>query len=184
MSFRRGYEDQTGSLASTLEIVGERWTLLIIRDALLGVRRFSDLQISLGVAPNVLQRRLERLVEHGLLERRPYCRRPPRHEYRLTDMGLDLWPVIVSLMQWGDAHLPDERGPAVILRHRGCGGGVDAYRTCTACGARLTPREVWAFAGRSAGPRHPVRLRRASPSRSVEAARRGSGLRRPGVERR
>lgn len=100
------YEGQDCSVARALEVVGERWTLLILRDAFLGVRRFDDFQRSLGVARNVLNARLQRLVEHGLLERRRYQERPERFEYRLTEMGLDLLPVIEALMRWGDRWLP------------------------------------------------------------------------------
>src|SRR3954449_838135 len=111
----RTYDGQVCSVARTLEIVGERWTLLIVRDAFLGVRRFDDFQRSLGVARNVLQGRLERLVESGILERRRYQERPERYEYRLTEMGIDLWPVVLSLLHWGDKHLSSGDGPPVIM---------------------------------------------------------------------
>src|SRR3954469_2905422 len=88
------YDDQVCSIARTLELIGERWTILIVRDAFLGVRRFDELQRSLGIARNVLQNRLERLVEHGILERVRYQERPERFEYRLTEKGIDLWPVL------------------------------------------------------------------------------------------
>ena len=136
------YDGQTCSVARALEIIGERWTILILRDAFLGVRRFDDFQRSLGVARNVLNTRLQRLVEAGLLERSRYQERPERYEYRLTEMGIDLWPTIVSLMQWGDRHLGSDDGPPLLLRHNGCGGEVTSRRTCAACGAELTPRDV------------------------------------------
>src|SRR3954453_4732996 len=101
------YDDQVCSIARTLELIGERWTILIVRDAFLGVRRFDDFQRSLGIARNVLQNRLERLVEHEILERARYQERPERFEYRLTEKGLDLWPVLVSLISWGDRHAAD-----------------------------------------------------------------------------
>src|SRR3954462_7637079 len=104
----RDYDTQVCSVARALEVVGERWTLLVLRDAFLGVRRFDDFQRSLGVARNILQARLERLVDEGLLERQPYQERPPRYEYRLTEKGIELWPAIVALMKWGDRYLfPD-----------------------------------------------------------------------------
>jgi DNA-binding HxlR family transcriptional regulator len=134
-------------VARTLEVVGERWTLLILRDAFLGVRRFDDFQRSLGVARNVLNTRLQRLVDAGLLERRRYQVRPERHEYRLTDMGLDLWPSILALMQWGDRHLAGPDGPPVRLEHRDCGGGVDERRACERCGEVLGPRDVRVLTG-------------------------------------
>jgi DNA-binding HxlR family transcriptional regulator len=168
MPLRHSYEHQNCSVAATLELVGERWTLLIVREVLLGVHRFCELQTDLGVARNVLQVRLERLVEHGILERRRYQQHPPRDGYHLTEKGLDLWPTIVALMQWGDRHLPRSGGPPVEITHRGCGGAMDAHRTCTNCGARLGPRNVWAAPGASAGPEHPLRRRRASPGPRME----------------
>jgi DNA-binding HxlR family transcriptional regulator len=136
---RNDYANQHCSIAGTLELIGERWTLLIVRDAFLGIRRFDDFQRNLGIARNVLQTRLERLVEEGILERSLYQERPPRHEYRLTRKGVDLWPVLVSLMSWGDRHVfPD--GAPVVMRHKDCGGTVDDRRICRECGAAL---EAW-----------------------------------------
>jgi DNA-binding HxlR family transcriptional regulator len=143
------YDGQACSIARSLELIGERWTLLIIRDAFLGIHRFDDFQRSLGVARNVLQGRLERLVECGILERVRYQERPERYEYRLTEMGIDLWPVVVSLLHWGDKHLAPE-GPPVIMEHRGCGGHVNDRRICDACGALLGPRDVRAVRGEPA----------------------------------
>jgi DNA-binding HxlR family transcriptional regulator len=136
------YDTQVCSVAGTLEIVGERWTLLIVRDVFLGVRRFEELQANLGIARNVLQTRLTRLVEAGVLDRVRYQERPERFEYRLTEKGLDLWPVIVSLLQWGDAHVERPGGPPVVLSHRDCGGAVDPHRICASCGQRLGPHDV------------------------------------------
>jgi len=135
------YDTQVCSIARSLEVIGERWTILIIRDAFLGVRRFDDFQRSLGVARNVLQGRLERLVEGGILERVRYQERPERFEYRLTEMGIDLWPVVVSLLSWGDKHLAPD-GPAMLLEHRDCGGHVNDRRICDKCGELLGPRDV------------------------------------------
>ena len=136
------YEGQVCSVARALEVVGERWTILILRDAFLGVRRFDDFQRSLGIARNVLNTRLQRLVETGILERRRYQERPARHEYRLTPMGRDLWPAVVALMQWGDRWLGGEDGAPMAIAHRNCGGSVTDRRTCTACGAQLGLRDV------------------------------------------
>jgi len=141
------YEGQQCSVARALEVVGERWTILILRDAFLGVRRFDDFQRSLGIARNVLNTRLQRLVEAGLLERRRYQERPERFEYRLTEKGLDLWPAIVALMQWGDRHLAREPGAPLVLEHKGCGGTMTDRRTCGECGAPLGPRDVRAAPG-------------------------------------
>jgi DNA-binding HxlR family transcriptional regulator len=114
---KRGYEGQNCSIARTLEIVGERWTLLIIRDVFLGLRRFDQLQESLGVARNVLTDRLSRLVEEGILERVQYNERPPRFEYRLTDKGRHLNVALTALRQWGDQHLSQK--PPRLLRRKG-----------------------------------------------------------------
>jgi DNA-binding HxlR family transcriptional regulator len=138
---RNDYATQNCSVARSLEVIGERWTLLIIRNAFYGIRRFDDHQRWLGIARNVLQTRLERLVEEGILSKELYQERPPRHEYRLTQKGRDLWPVLVTLLQWGDRHLAAE-GPPVVLEHKGCGGGVDAHLRCEVCGADLTARDV------------------------------------------
>jgi DNA-binding HxlR family transcriptional regulator len=136
------YEGQVCSIARSLELIGERWTILIIRDAFLGIRRFDDFQKSLGIARNVLQQRLARLTENGILEKVRYQERPERFEYRLTEKGMDLWPVVVTLLAWGDKHLVDESGPPTIIEHRDCGGRVNDRRICEACGALLGPRDV------------------------------------------
>jgi DNA-binding HxlR family transcriptional regulator len=153
------YENQTCSIAATLEVVGERWSLLIVRNVLLGLRRFEEIQQNLGIARNVLQSRLAGLVEQGVLERRAYQQRPPRYEYRLTEKGLDLWPTIVALMQWGDSHAVAPAGPPVLLEHRDCGGAVDEHRICARCGERLEVRDVRALPGPGASPDHPLARR-------------------------
>ena len=137
----RTYSDQDCSVARALEVVGERWTILILRDAFLGVRRFDDFHRSLGVARNVLQTRLRRLVDEGLLERRRYQERPLRHEYFLTPHGEDLWPVLLALMEWGDRHLT-EGATAPRALHRGCGGALTQRCTCTACEAEIGVGDV------------------------------------------
>jgi DNA-binding HxlR family transcriptional regulator len=110
----REYQGQNCSIARALEIVGERWTLLIIRDAFLGLRRFDQFQQSLGIARNVLTDRLNRLVREGILERSRYSERPVRHEYQLTPKGRDLLLPLTALRQWGDEHLTDK--PPTLLR--------------------------------------------------------------------
>ena len=113
---KRDYDGQNCSIARALEVVGERWTLLIVRDVFLGRRRFDELQESLGIARNVLTDRLNRLVEEGILERVPYSERPVRHEYRLTTKGLDLNVALTALRQWGDTYLSE--APPRLLRTR------------------------------------------------------------------
>jgi len=129
--------------------------MLIVRDAFLGVRRFDQFQRSLGIARNVLDDRLSRLCADGILERHRYQERPERHEYRLTDQGLELWPVLMTLMQWGDRHLADD-GPPVLVQHRDCGGAVTGSLSCEKCGASLTARDVEARPGPGLPPDHPA----------------------------
>jgi DNA-binding HxlR family transcriptional regulator len=112
---KRDYEGQNCSIARALEVVGERWSLLIIRDVFLGLHRFDELQASLGIARNVLADRLNRLVEEGILERVRYSERPERFEYRLTDKGSELDVALAGLRQWGDKHL-SEKPPRVLRR--------------------------------------------------------------------
>jgi DNA-binding HxlR family transcriptional regulator len=157
---RNDYDGQTCNIAAALEVVGERWSLLIVREVFLGVRRFDEMQSDLGIARNVLHTRLTRLVENGVLERRLYQEHPQRHEYFLTEKGIDLWPTVVALMRWGDEHVSRAGGPPVLLEHGGCGGAVDEHRICATCGARLSARDVIAKPGPGAGPRHPL-VRRA-----------------------
>jgi DNA-binding HxlR family transcriptional regulator len=154
------YDSQVCSVAGALAVVGERWSLLIVRDVLLGLRRFDEIQADLGIARNVLQARLTRLSDHGVLERRLYRERPPRCEYRLTEKGLALWPTMVALMSWGNRYASSPDGPPVLLEHRGCGGSVDEHRICEACGARLAVRDVRALPGPGASPEHPLRRTR------------------------
>jgi DNA-binding HxlR family transcriptional regulator len=135
--------DQVCSIARTLEILGERWTLLVIRDVFNGRRRFDQIQENLGVARNVLSTRLALLVEEEILEKRAYQERPPRYEYFLTEKGLDLWPVMVSMLHWGDAHLAEPAGPPMLIRHKGCTGIVDDRGYCQSCGERLTARDAY-----------------------------------------
>jgi DNA-binding HxlR family transcriptional regulator len=141
------YEGQICSIARSLELVGERWTLLVVREIFHGRRKFSEMQRSLGVARNVLTARLQRMVDEGILERRPYSERPERYEYFLTEKGLDLWPVMIALMHWGDKYEPQPGGPPSIVVHKECGGEIDDRRICTKCGKQLDVREAKAIDG-------------------------------------
>jgi DNA-binding HxlR family transcriptional regulator len=138
---RRTYDGQNCSIARTLEVVGERWTLLIIRDALLGVTRFDGFLARLPIARNVLSDRLNGLVEHGVLARVQYQDRPPRHEYVLTSRGRELTPVILSLMEWGDRHLAPG-GPPRVAEHVDCGGHVETRVVCEGCTESVPPTRV------------------------------------------
>jgi DNA-binding HxlR family transcriptional regulator len=130
------------SLARALAVVGDRWTLLVLREAFLKVRRFEDFQSRLSIARRVLTERLASLVADGVLEKVAYQQRPLRHEYRLTEKGLALYPVILSLVHWGDAHLGDTDGPPVIHRHKACGHDFSSVLTCSECGEALDARDV------------------------------------------
>jgi DNA-binding HxlR family transcriptional regulator len=143
----RTYETQVCSIARALEVLGDRWTFLVLRDAFSRVRRFEDFQRRLGVARNVLTDRLNRLVEEEILQRVPYQERPVRFEYRLTQKGLDLWPVIMMLLQFGDRYYLAPGGAPIVVRHRDCGGEVTGHLTCATCGAELGARDVVAEPG-------------------------------------
>jgi DNA-binding HxlR family transcriptional regulator len=121
------------SVARTVEVVGERWTMLILREAFLGVKRFDHIQRDLGIARNILSDRLGKLVDQGILEKRPYSERPPRFEYRLTAKGRDLYPIVVTLMQWGDTYTAPNGAP-VVLVHQDCGQVTSPRLTCDCCG--------------------------------------------------
>lgn len=120
------------SVARTLEIVGERWTLLVLREAFYGQRRFDDLLTGVGCARNILTERLVTLVDEGVLRRVPYqdAGQRPRFEYRLTRKGIELFPIVIALMDWGDRWLQDRSGPPVEVRHRGCGASVHVELRC------------------------------------------------------
>lgn len=138
------------SIAATLEVVGDRWTVLILRDVFRGVRRFSELQEDLGIARNLLSDRLSRLVAHGVLEKVPYQQRPLRCEYRLTAKGADLSPALIALMRWGDQWYA-EGGPPVELVHDRCGTPLDQRPLCPACDEAVSPGHIRSRPG--PGPR-------------------------------
>lgn len=140
------------SIAQTLEVVGEWWTLLILRDAFLGVSRFDDFVSRLGVARNVLTSRLETLVDAGILDRVPYDEGRQRYDYVLTGKGRALWPVMTALRQWGDAWITGLGNEPVLLEHRSCGHLTTVLPTCSECGDVLDARAVRAVAGPGAGP--------------------------------
>lgn len=128
------------SVARALEVIGERWSLLIVRDAMYGVRRFEEFQKDLGVARNILTDRLAKLVDEGVLERHLYEDRPPRYEYRLTEKGRDLLPALLALMQWGDKWSEDE--PPTTVTHLTCGHVTQALCACGVCGEEIKLRDV------------------------------------------
>ena len=138
---RKSFEDMACSIAQCLEVVGEWWSMLLIRDAFLGVRRFDEFQERLGISRNVLTQRLTKLVEEGVLQKQPYQQNPLRYEYLLTDKGRDLWPVITSMRQWGDRYAAPD-GPPVRVFHRGCEHAAEFKLHCSQCGEAVTHRDV------------------------------------------
>jgi DNA-binding HxlR family transcriptional regulator len=143
---RTSFEGLNCSVAQCLEVVGEWWSLLIVRDAFLGVTRFDDFQARLGISRNILTHRLNNLVDNGVLRRVPYQDHPPRSEYRLTDKGRDLWLVVTAMRQWGDRWAAPE-GPPVRIRHTACGRVVEAVAVCSDCGEPLEARSVTVVPG-------------------------------------
>ena len=135
------------SVARSQAILGDRWTMLILRNAFLAMRRYEDFQTQLGLPRHILSSRLKRLVEAGVLKKVPYQERPARYEYRLTDMGRDLYPVIIALTAWGDKWLDEGRGAPLLLHHKTCGHDFHPVTTCSECGEPVLPRDVVALAG-------------------------------------
>lgn len=130
------------SIARTLDVVGERWSLLILRDVFYGLRRFDDFRRDLGIARNVLTDRLNKLVDQGVLERRQYQEGPPRFEYRLTPKGRDLLPVLLAMMRWGDRWEAEDDEPPVSLIHTACGNATEPVTTCAHCRETLEWRDL------------------------------------------
>ncbi len=128
------------SVAQCLEVIGEWWSMLVVRDAFLGVTRFEDFQRRLGISRNILHQRLSKLVDQGVLARRPYSEHPPRVNYLLTAKGRDLWPILTTMRQWGDQYAAP-LGPPVVLVHTACGHETTAVLVCDECGERLDPRD-------------------------------------------
>jgi DNA-binding HxlR family transcriptional regulator len=139
---KTSFADMHCSVAQTLEIIGEWWTLLILRDAFLGIRRFDDFVGRLGISRNVLTDRLDTLVDAGVLERRAYDEARGRYDYLLTDKGRALWPVLTAMRQWGDEWIYGEGNEPLLVEHRACGCTATAVMTCSACGEHLDARSV------------------------------------------
>jgi DNA-binding HxlR family transcriptional regulator len=148
---RTSFEDMNCSVAQCLDVVGEWWSLLIVRDAFLGVTRFDDFQARLGISRNILTRRLNRLVQTEVLERVAYSEHPPRREYRLTSKGRDLWHVVTAMRQWGD-RWSAPAGPPLETRHAACGHVVTAVPVCSHCREPLDARSVTAVPGPGVSP--------------------------------
>jgi DNA-binding HxlR family transcriptional regulator len=130
------------SLARTLAVIGDRWTLLVLRQAFAGTRRFNDFQAQLGLTTHRLSERLAKLVDEGILDRRRYSERPERFEYRLTEKGLDLYPVLLAMFRWGDRWLAGDDGAPIVFVHRACGHDARARTTCAHCGEPIGARDI------------------------------------------
>ena len=171
---RTRFDEMNCSVAQCLEVVGEWWSLLIVRDAFLGVTRFDAFQARLGIARNILTQRLNRLVDERVLRRVAYEDHPPRSEYRLTPKGRDLWHVITAMRQWGDRWAAPS-GPPLKIKHTGCGRIVEAVSVCSHCGERLDARAVTAIAGPGASKEDFVLTALAGTSASGVTTPRGAG---------
>ncbi|MEQ8346742.1 MAG: helix-turn-helix domain-containing protein [Sneathiellaceae bacterium] len=145
-------DEERCSVARTVAVIGDRWSLLILRDCFLRVRRFDDFQARLGITRHLLSDRLKKLVRYGVLRRAPYQERPRRYEYILTQKGLDLHPVLMAVVHWGDMHMGDEPGRPALHRHRQCGQLFDPVTTCSECGEPVTARDVVVEPGPGARP--------------------------------
>jgi DNA-binding HxlR family transcriptional regulator len=145
-------EEQSCSLSRTVAVIGDRWTLLVLRECFLRVRRFEAFQSRLGITRHLLAARLKKLVQFGVLRRVPYQEAPKRHEYILTQKGLDLYPIIMAIVHWGDVHMVDERGRPLLHQHKTCGKFFDPVMVCSECGEPLRAKEVVTHKGPGARP--------------------------------
>jgi len=139
------WDDLSGqpcSIARTVAVIGDRWTLMILRDCFMGVRRFEAFQARLGISRTITAERLKRLVDEGVLARVPYQQRPTRYEYRLTEKGLALHPVLMAIVAWGDRYYAGEAGPPLLHRHKVCGHDFSPVQTCSECGEPVGARDV------------------------------------------
>jgi len=169
----KSFAEMNCTIAQSLEVVGERWTLLVLRETFLGTRRFEDFRERLGIARNILTDRLERLVGEGILERRQYQDRPARFEYRLMPKGIDLYEVILALKKWGDRWAVGEEGRLpLLLRHNGCGRVFDMEASCPHCHEAIDARSVTYELGPGAGPNEIRRYEQRMAERAARAAAR------------
>jgi len=140
-------DEEACAVARAVSVIGDRWTILVLRDCFMRVRRFDEFQARLGITRHVLSDRLHKLVRLGVLRRVVYQKRPRRYEYRLTEKGLDLHPVLLAILHWGDRHMMGRHGPPVVLEHRACGHLFDPVMTCSVCGGAVGARDVRPLSG-------------------------------------
>ena len=134
--------DERCSIARTVSVIGDRWTLLILRDCFLGIRRFEAFEARLGITRHVLADRLKKLVDEGVLKKVPYRDRQIRYEYRLTQKGLDFYPILMGIVHWGDTYMAGDEGRPLLHRHLTCGHNFDPVLVCSVCRQPVDPREV------------------------------------------
>jgi DNA-binding HxlR family transcriptional regulator len=166
----KAFADFNCSVARPLSFLGERWALLVLRDLFLGRRRFEEFQDSLGIATNVLSQRLATLVEEGIVERRRYSEHPERFEYRLTEKGRDLQPVLLAMLAWGDRYTAGPAGPPLETVHEGCGHAFHMVPTCSECGEPVDPRNIHSRPGPGATERQRERYEELRQRRAGERA--------------
>jgi DNA-binding HxlR family transcriptional regulator len=160
-------DQQPCSVSRTLSVIGDRWTLLILRDCFLKVRRFDDFQARLGIGRPILADRLQKLVDSFVLTKVAYRQNPTRYEYRLTQKGLDLYPVIMAIVHWGDTHMAGKRGRPLLHRHAACGHHFDPVQVCSECGEPLDPRQVTVDPGPAAVDGAHMPLDAPSPAKAL-----------------
>ncbi|AXB47978.1 winged helix-turn-helix transcriptional regulator [Amycolatopsis albispora] len=139
---RTRFGEMACSIARTLDVIGEPWSPLILRNVYVGINRFDQLQESLGISRKVLTERLKWLTEQEVLERRPYSERPPRHEYVLTERGTELCDLLLVMVRWGDRWLAGEAGPPVLYRHHACGRISHVELRCSECGEPMRATDL------------------------------------------
>jgi DNA-binding HxlR family transcriptional regulator len=156
---------QADSVGRTLSLVGDRWTIMILRETFFGVRRYGQFARNLNIPRPTLSLRLRKLVDAGLLDRVLYSTEPERHEYRLTQAGRDLFPAVIALMRWGDTYLAGPEGAPIVLHHETCGKRTHPHVTCDVCGEEINTRNV--------RPERGPGFTTGTPPRSKQARRRG-----------
>jgi DNA-binding HxlR family transcriptional regulator len=144
---RTSFADMACSIARTLDVAGEPWSPLVLRDVYVGITRFDDIQRDLGISRKVLTERLKWLVDQGLLERRRYSERPPRFEYVLTPKGLEFCDVLIVMTTWGDRWTAGADGPPALHRHRACGHVAHVELRCSECGGPMRAADIDVEAG-------------------------------------
>jgi DNA-binding HxlR family transcriptional regulator len=153
---RTSFANWPCSIARAMDLLGDWWTPLVLREAFYGIQRFDDFQAGLNIARNTLADRLRTLVTEGLMEKKPYQTDPVRYDYVLTQKGRDFFPVLVALQRWGDRWLADEAGPPIVLHHERCGHDGEAEVVCSSCGEPMTSADT----SMRIGPGYPERLTR------------------------